>query len=147
MLYVRFSLPTPRSKRHNVFSPLNGSHARRMLVTCSPLSVFWHCGAHSAEPNIGPVRPIPPNPKFIYQNSLFSIPRNPNNWYCQQFAVFCGTWVAGAEQFRIQVDVGPPLSRDPASPRESISLHFSVFPAPPTSCALPARTLANPIAR
>ena len=38
-------------------------HARRIMVICSPLSrLFWHCGAHTTEPKIGPVGPISPIP-------------------------------------------------------------------------------------
>ena len=41
------------------------------LLTTEPL--FWHCGAHTAEPEIGLIRPIPPIP--YYQNLLFSVAR------------------------------------------------------------------------
>ena len=54
-----------------------GGHARRTMVirmtlpTTGPL--FWHCGAHTAEPKIGLIRPILPIP--YYQKMLFSVAR------------------------------------------------------------------------
>ena len=44
---------------------------RMALVTTERL--FWHCGAHTAEPNIGLIRLIPLIP--YYQNVLFSMAR------------------------------------------------------------------------
>ena len=35
--------------------------------------LLLHCGAHTAEPKIGDMSPIPPNP--YYQNLLFSVAR------------------------------------------------------------------------
>ena len=50
-------------------------HARRsMLIRMTLLHterLFRHCGAHTAEPAIGLIRPIPPIP--YYQNWLFSV--------------------------------------------------------------------------
>ena len=36
-----------------------------MVIRMTPLTterLFWHCGAHTAKPNISPTRPIPPIP-------------------------------------------------------------------------------------
>ena len=51
-------------------------HTRRMagirmtLLTTVTERLFWHCGAHTAEPKVGLIRPIP-----HYQSLLFSVAR------------------------------------------------------------------------
>ena len=35
--------------------------------------LFWNCGAHTAEPNVGPIGPIPPIP--YYKHLLFCVAR------------------------------------------------------------------------
>ena len=43
-------------------------HARRVVgirMTLLPTEwLFWHCGAHTAEPKIGLIRPVPPIPHY-----------------------------------------------------------------------------------
>ena len=58
--FARHGLPTARYKTFSDFEVSCGGmcllsahayHARRMMVICSPLSGFWHCGARTAEQN------------------------------------------------------------------------------------------------
>ena len=45
--------------------------------------LFWHCGAHTAEPKLVPMGPIPPMPDYQFV-----------------FAVFCGTWCDGPQRLQ-----------------------------------------------
>ena len=66
-----------------------GNHARRVVGIRIALRttgrLFWHRGAHTAEPKIGPMGPIPMIP-YHHQNLLFSMARG---------AMFC----AGSQSF------------------------------------------------
>ena len=85
-LVARGQVVVPRVAHHVVQLELVGgeaaaraSHARRTvgirmtLLTTERLLLLWHCGAHTAEPNIGVIRPIPPI--SYHQNLLFSVAR------------------------------------------------------------------------
>ena len=57
-------------------------HARRSagirMTLITPERLFWHCGAHTATPEIGP---------RTFDSADFVLPKS---------AVFCGTWLGGA---------------------------------------------------